>query len=139
MTKNSDERRSARANVLLVAAVECEGRTIPVRVANLSAHGALVFSDGVPREDTPVIFRCNGIAVDGWVAWLRPPHAGIHFSNVIQPGNVLRKAPDTKALIVRDTRTLDFRRPGLRGNQLTRPERQIVAEWTEDQKAQLGK
>lgn len=130
---NADERRSARANVLLVAAVECGGVRIPVRVVNLSAHGALVLSEAVPSEDTSVVFRCNGLIVEGWVAWVRPPHAGIHFSETIQPGKVLPKTVATRTMIIKDSRKLNFRRPGFRGNQLTAEEQQTLERWKKEQ------
>jgi hypothetical protein len=130
--KSADERRSARANVLLVAAVECGGVRIPVRVVNLSAHGALVLGEVIPSEDSPVIFRCNGLVVEGWIAWVRPPHAGIHFSATIQPGKALSKTPATGTMIIKDSRRLDYRRPGFRGNQLTAEEKHIVEHWNKE-------
>jgi hypothetical protein len=131
--KSADERRSARANVLLVASIEYEGRSIPVKVANLSAHGARVSSAGLPGEDAAVVLRCNGTAVDGWIAWLRAPHAGIHFGSVIEHSEVLRKMPEAKPPILKDTRKLDYRRPGFRGKQLTDDERQILVDWRASQ------
>jgi hypothetical protein len=131
--KNADERRSARANVLLAAVVECGGLRIPVRVVNLSAHGALVLGEAVPSEDTSVVFRCNGLIVEGWIAWVRRPHAGIHFGEIIKPGKALSKTAVTQTMIVKDSRKLDFRRPGFRGNQLTAEEQQTLERWKKEQ------
>jgi hypothetical protein len=51
MAKTSaDERRSGRANVMLAAALELEGVRIPVRVANLSSHGALILGTALPPQ-----------------------------------------------------------------------------------------
>jgi PilZ domain-containing protein len=130
--KTADERRSARANVLLVGTVECGGVQIRVRIANLSAHGALVVADGLPAEGTQLTLRCNGATVQSWIAWVRTPHAGIQFGEPIDPDELLRNAPPAQAqMITRDNRKVDFRRPGFRGNQLTAEERKIVDEQTD--------
>ena len=128
-----DERRSPRANVLLIAAVECDGIRIPIRVSNLSAHGVLVIGKGLPCADARVIFRCNGLAVESWVAWTEAPHAGIQFNEPIQPEELLRSRPVLSAAVVRDTRELDFRRPGFSGNQLAPEEREMLKQWRASQ------
>lgn len=123
------ERRSARAKVLLTATIECGGARIPVRLVNLSAHGALVAFDTEPPEDKTLILRCNGQAATGSIAWVHPPHAGIDFDAPIMPKMFLTKTLHTAQLITRDTRESDFRRPGFRGNQLSNEEWQIVEKW----------
>jgi hypothetical protein len=115
--------------VLLSAVVECDGARIPVRVINLSANGVLVACDAPPPADTRVKFQIGGRIVDGWTAWVRLPHAGINFDEPIDPADFLPKSLRTGDLIIRDTRDLDFRRPGFRGNQMTAEERRIVEEW----------
>jgi hypothetical protein len=126
-----DERRSARANVLLAATIECDGVRTRARVVNLSAHGALVSGDIPLEEDALITFECNGLTVQGWVAWVRAPHAGIQFGEPKQPGDLLRSSTTHSPVhsIMKDTRKLDFRRPGLRGNQLTAEERKILEQW----------
>lgn len=131
--KRGEERRSARAKVLLTAVIECDGVRVPVRVVNLSANGALVACDEPPSENTRVKFRTGMRTAEGWTAWVRPPHAGINFDEPIEPGEFLPKSLRTADLITRDTRDLDFRRPGFRGNQMTEEERRIVEEWNRKQ------
>jgi hypothetical protein len=131
--KSADERRSTRANVLLTAAIECGGVRIPVRVSNLSAHGALVLSDAVLEEGASVIYRCNGMQIEGWIAWVRPPHAGIQFGEPIPHQDLLRSAPVPHQMIIKDSRKLDHRRPGFRGKQLTADEKRILEEWRASQ------
>lgn len=131
--KRADGRRSARAKVLLTAELECEGTRIPVRVANLSAHGALILGEPYFHEDQPVTFRCSGLAAEGWLAWVQPPYAGINFNKPIEPKDILPKARGDSTLVIKDTRTLDFRRPGFRGNQMSQEERQIVEQWQKEQ------
>jgi hypothetical protein len=133
MSKNSaDERRSARANVLLAAVIERDGVCTPVRVGNVSAHGALVLCDDLPLEER-VTFRCNGLAIDSWIAWVRPPFSGIQFGEPIRAEELLRTARAPRHLITQDSRKVDHRRPGFRGQQLNDDERQIVAEWKASQ------
>lgn len=131
MTKNSaDEWRSVRANVLLVGTIESQGTRIRVRVGNLSAHGALVIGDVAAADGAEVTFRCNGVTVQGWMVWVQAPYAGINFGHPIEPEDLLRNDPLPQHMITRDTRTLDHRRPGFRGNQMTDEERKIVEEWS---------
>ena len=129
-----EERRSLRSAVLLTAELECDGIRVPVRIANISAHGALVSGGVLPPADRRLIFHCKGIAIEGWVAWARPPDAGIDFDAEIDPKIFARKNRPEK-LIIRDTRDKDFRRPGFRGNQLSAEERRIVDEWEREQRS----
>ena len=129
----ADERRSARANVILTATIEQGSARIPVRVSNLSAHGALVIGDRLPEGETQVVFRCNGAAVQCWVAWSRAGRAGIQFGTPVQPDALAHKEAAPRATIIKDTRELDFRRPGFKGNQMTDEERKIVEEWNRPQ------
>ncbi len=125
-----DERRSPRANVLLVGIVECPGACSQVRVGNLSRHGALIVGDALPAAGTGVIFRCNGVAIEGCLAWVRAPYAGVDFDEVVQPKKLLRDRPVASPLVTKDTRVLNLRRPGFRGNQLTDEERRFVEDWS---------
>jgi hypothetical protein len=107
-----------------------------VRISNLSAHGVLVIGNAIPGENTPVVFRCNGLSVESWVAWVHPPHVGIQFGEPIRPEELLRNVSIPSAAIVRDTRKVHFRRPGFRGNQLTPEEREMLDEWRASSQAQ---
>ncbi len=127
----SDERRSARANVILTAVIEHGSARIPVRISNLSEHGALVVGDGLPQDETQINFRCNGASVQGWVAWSRAGRAGIQFGTPLQPDALTQREAAPRATIIKDNREVDFRRPGFRGNQMTDEERKIVEEWNQ--------
>jgi hypothetical protein len=132
----ADERRSARSSVMLAAIIQSGEAQLPVRVVNLSEHGALVQGDELPRDDVPVTFRCGGLQVAGWMAWVRPPLAGISFDCAVEPNDALQSVRAAH-MIIRDTRQKDFRRPGFRGNQLTSEERRIVQKWASEQKTSI--
>ncbi len=119
--KSADERRSARAKVMLTAVIENGSHRMRVRVDDLSAHGARVLCDGIPPVDTPVTFECKGLTVEGFVAWVQAPLAGIGFGEPVQAPELLRKVSVTRKVLPKD-----FRRPGFRGRQLTDAETQIV-------------
>lgn len=126
----ADERRSPRANVILTATVEgSAGCRAQVRIANLSANGAMVIGKGVPSRESEIIFRCNGLDINGWVTWLDGDRAGIQFAEPIEPEALSRKDKGPPVMTVKDERKLDFRRPGFRGNQMSQEERQAVEDW----------
>lgn len=129
----TDERRSERANVILTAMIEHRGARVPVRVRNLSQHGVLVVGEGIPAAETQVTFRCNGASVESWVAWSRDGRAGIQFGIPLQPEALAQREAVPLVAIANDTREVDFRRPGFRGNQMTDEERKIVEEWNRPQ------
>jgi hypothetical protein len=129
----TDERRSGRANVILTATIEDGSARIPVRVSNLSSHGALLIGDGIPAGETQVNFRCGGASVQCWIAWSREGRAGIEFGTPVQPDALTQRESAPRIAITKDTRKLDLRRPGFRGNQMTDEEHKIVAEWNRQQ------
>ncbi len=129
LTKSSaDERRSARAKVMLTAAIESGGIRLPVKVDDLSAHGARVAGDSLPAIDTPVTFQCKDLTVEGFVAWVQPPLAGIGFGEPIEPQHLLRKIPRPSQVIPKE-----FRRPGFRSRPLSNGEKKIVEDWANTQ------
>jgi hypothetical protein len=123
---------------MLAAMIEAGEARLPVRVVNLSAHGALVQAEDLPGDEAPVTFRCGGLEVRGWIAWVRPPLGGISFDLRVDPDAALQSVR-TAHTVIRDTRSRDFRRPGFRGNQLTEEERRIVEKWAREQERPAGK
>ena len=132
--QGADERRSARSTVLLTAAIECAGERVPVRVINLSTHGALVQGDAMPDAESKVTFHCSDVASSGWMAWVQPPHPGISFDEPIKLSALRVKPKGGAEMVIRDTREVDFRRPGFRGRQMSAEERAVVDKWLEQQK-----
>ena len=134
MTKGgADERRSTRSKVMLTATIESECGDVKVRVEDLSAHGARVLSETLFPVDTPVTFRCKAITVDGFVAWVEAPFAGIGFGEPVQPEEARRKVSPVQA-----TMPKDFRRPGFRARRLTNAERQSIEDWTKPRRSRPG-
>lgn len=133
-----DERRTARAKVLLSASIEWEGARTPVKVANLSAHGALLHGERLPEAaGTPITFRCGELVVAAWIAWIRTPYVGIDFDETIAPEAMLWKPETAPAAVIKDLRTVNFRRPGFRGRQLSKEERQLIESWTREDRVGL--
>ena len=128
--READERRAGRSNVLLGATIEQNGARMPVRVSNLSANGALVIGDRLPVADTNVTFHCNGFAIESFVIWSRDRHAGLEFATPVPPEALGQRAPQPRIAITKDTRNVDFRRPGFRGNQMTDEEQEFFDELT---------
>jgi hypothetical protein len=135
---SADERRSARANVLLTAIVAHGPTRIPVRISNLSEHGALVIGRGLPASEARVTFHCNGVDVEGFVAWSSQGRAGIQFETAIQPKTLTQRAPPCAGPIVKADSNADFRRPGFRGKQMTDEESRIVAQWNQPEPKRTG-
>jgi len=85
--------------------------------------GAWVEGANLPAVGSPVLSRKNDLAMLGRVIWHEGKKAGIAFDGELEPDEVMRHIPSPKPM-----RTLDFRRPGLRGK-LTPGERKVAEDW----------
>jgi hypothetical protein len=85
-----DPRRSPRSKVVLAATLESGGRAFPVTLCDLCEHGALVEARGGLTAECEVWFCRNELRVHGHVAWAAGKLAGIAFSQVLKPDEVLR-------------------------------------------------
>lgn len=92
-----------------------------------------MFCEGLPPVDTPVTFRCKVLAVEGFVAWVEGPHAGIGFGEPVEPRDALRTVPRPQ-----ESAPQDFRRPGFRGRRLTDAERLRLEEWAKPERNRPG-
>lgn len=119
----NQNRRQRRSQVLLAASLELSGVSVPVRMRNLSAEGALVEGDGLPVEGSSVLFRRQDLCVAAKVVWVREQRAGLSFDEALLPEIVLRHIPTPRARVLPG-----FRRPGFSG-QMTEAERRSAAEW----------
>lgn len=123
-SNNPQNRKSRRSNVLMSASLELSGTSLPVKLRNLSADGALVEGDKLPVEGAEILFRKGDLAVAGRVAWAKTRHAGISFACKLDPEQVMRHIPTPRPHV-----KPDFRRPGLRSGSLSEQERQFGERW----------
>ncbi|HVF36951.1 MAG TPA: PilZ domain-containing protein [Sphingomicrobium sp.] len=122
-SSNPQNRQSRRSNVLMSACLELSGTSLPVKLRNLSADGALVEADKLPIEGTSVVFKKGDLCIPARVAWCKTRHAGISFARKLEPEQVLRHVP-----VPRPRVKPDFRRPGLKAA-LTEEERRFGEQW----------
>ena len=108
-SSQSQNRKTRRSNVLMSASLELSGTSLPVKLRNLSADGALVEGDKLPVEGASVLFRKGDLSMPGTVAWVKGRQAGVSFAQKLNPEQLLRHVPAPKPRV-----TPSFRRPGLR-------------------------
>ena len=121
---NCQNRRSRRSQVLLTAELEHAGACVAVKLRNLSAEGALVESDKLPIEGTPVAFRRNDLSTDGHVVWVNGKYAGIAFDAKLNPEQVLRHIPAPRQRI--QPRPY---RPGFVPRKMTADQQRLAESW----------
>lgn len=102
-------RKNRRSNVLMSASLELSGTSLPVKLRNLSAEGALVEGDKLPVEGAAVLFRKGDLSMPGAVAWVKGKQAGISFAQMLNPEQLLRHVPAPRPRVAPA-----FRRPGLK-------------------------
>ena len=107
-TSQSQNRKSRRSNVLMTASLELSGTSVPVKLRNLSADGALVQGDKLPVEGSSLLFRKGDLSMAGQVAWVKGRQAGISFEHKLNPDQLLRHVPSPRPRVAPN-----FRRPGL--------------------------
>ena len=118
-------RRQRRSNVLLTAMVDMAGgRTLDVKLRNLSAEGALIESEGLPHEGAEIRFRKGDLAVRGKIVWNSSNRAGINFDEALTPVALLRHVPTPRPRVLPA-----FRRPGLSAQPMTESERSLERVW----------
>ncbi|HVF83460.1 MAG TPA: PilZ domain-containing protein [Sphingomicrobium sp.] len=117
-------RRQRRSNVLMAAALELSGASLPVKLRNLSADGALVEGDKLPVEGAEIVFRRQELSVAAKVVWVRTGRCGLSFKESLAPETVLRHIPTPRPRVLPE-----FRRPGLAARSLSSEERRAAADW----------
>ena len=105
----SQNRKNRRSNVLMSASLELSGTSLPVKLRNLSAEGALVEGDNLPVEGASILFRKGDLSIDGTDAWVKGRQAGVSFAQKLDPEQLLRHVPAPRPRV-----TPAFRRPGLK-------------------------
>jgi len=102
-------RKNRRSNVLMSASLELSGTSLPVKLRNLSAEGALVEGDKLPVEAASLLFRKGDLSMPGVVAWVNGRQAGISFAQKLNPEQLLRHVPTPRPRVAPT-----FRRPGFK-------------------------
>jgi len=123
----TQNRRSRRSNLLMTARLEVEGRSIDVKLRNLSSEGARVEGDQLPVEGTQLTFRKGELAVAARVVWTQGRQAGIGFAQMLDPVEILNHVPAPRARV-----QPDFRRPGLAARELSPTERLMGERWIDN-------
>lgn len=127
MSNRADDRRTPRAKVLLAGTLHHDRNATPVRIRDLSRHGALVIGDLLPCADTHVTLRCGSQAVSGWVCWLRDNLAGLSFDQTVNEQSFAKPTYHTSQFVKMPGRRDElYRRPGFRSGQLTAAERRFA-------------
>ena len=122
-SNNPQIRKARRSNVLMSASLELSGTSLPVKLRNLSADGALVEGEKLPVEGASILFRKGDLSVHGQVAWVKGRQAGVAFAQNLDPDQLLRHIPAPRPRVAPD-----FRRPGLKGT-LTANEKRFGEKW----------
>lgn len=122
-SSNSQNRKNRRSNVLMSASLELSGTSVPVKLRNLSAEGALVEGEKLPVEGASVLFRKGDLSMPGRVAWVNGCQAGVNFAQKLNPDQLLRHIPTPRPRV-----TPEYKRTGLRGT-LTAEERRYGETW----------
>lgn len=79
----ADGRGDPRMNLFLSATVDIDGRSLAVRIRNLSLRGAMIESEGLPQEGSAIVIERTGMKVGGVLRWAKGARAGVQFDRSI--------------------------------------------------------
>jgi hypothetical protein len=74
------DRVAPRTNLLLAATAETGGRSLPVRIRNLSETGAMVEGAGLPEAGMALVLMRGDLQVAATVAWAAGSRRGVRFA-----------------------------------------------------------
>ena len=77
---NVEDRVAPRTNLLLAATAEVAGRSLPVRIRNLSETGAMVEGAGLPEAGMPLVLVRGDLQVAATIAWVAGSRRGVRFA-----------------------------------------------------------
>lgn len=72
--------REPRKNLMLSAAIEAGPVSAPVRIRNMSAHGAMVDGPALPEEGSELLLKRLAVSVLARVVWSHSGRCGLRFS-----------------------------------------------------------
>ena len=109
--EDEDPRESARSNVFLAAAIASAGRTLPVRLRNISVQGALIEGDSLPANGAAVRLSRGHLEARGEIAWQNGDYRGLRFDSPVEVqawvkkvGHAGQHEVDEKLAVLRDRR-----------------------------------
>ena len=79
----AEARADPRINLFLSATVEVDGRSLAVRIRNLSRSGAMIECPGLPQSSSAIVIERTGLKIGGLLRWASGPRAGVQFDRVI--------------------------------------------------------
>lgn len=74
-----------------------------------------------------IVLLCESVDAIGTVVWTQPGYLGMHFDEPVDDTIVLNLARQSDAEAAKETKT--FRRPSLRGDELTDEDRKVTEQW----------
>ena len=89
---SNDPRSDPRSNVFLTATAYAGARSRPVRIRNLSVHGALLEGTSLPCDGSTVRLQRGSLIAVGEVAWQHDKHCGIRFNHPVNVEEWIKRA-----------------------------------------------
>jgi hypothetical protein len=77
---SAEDRAAPRTNLLLAATAEVGGRSLQVRIRNLSETGAMLEGAGLPEAGMPLVLMRGELQVSATVAWAAGARRGVRFA-----------------------------------------------------------
>jgi hypothetical protein len=86
----SETRIASRSNVFLAATLYTESGAFPVRIRNISDHGAMLEGAGLPGEGKKVRIQRATLSASAEIAWQRDQFRGLWFKEPIELGSWMK-------------------------------------------------
>lgn len=83
MTEPPNNRLEGRANVFLSAVLDTGSQIFPIRIRNISSHGALIDGKNIPDVGSSAVLLRGSLSAGGHVAWRGTGQAGITFDHAV--------------------------------------------------------
>ncbi len=110
---------------MLAATVQRSRGQDVVRILNVSSYGALIIGDDIPPITSTITLQIGKTSVEGRICWANGRYAGISFAKAIDRQKLARRV--TSATTSAPSHSVaEWRRPGVRGDGLTRSEKLFI-------------
>lgn len=122
---NARQRGGKRSRVLLAAKIATAQGMRDVRLRDISTKGALIEGEELPAAEEEVVFIRGSVEVPARIVWNLNHRAGLQFTRAIDEAQLLVAVPRGTG----QQEGKQYRRPRLRGDDITRQERLLVKLW----------